>query len=395
MTKKILFISNGHGEDLNAAHILAALLELKPDLRVSALPIVGEGRAYQKLGIPLIAPTQNLPSGGFVYMGYEQLWRDMGAGLFSLLGAQIRALLKFGKEWDFVFATGDVVVILAALLTRCPFGVFLVSSSAFYEGRMILPFLARWGLASGRCHIVFTRDNFSAVELQKQGLTKAEFWGYPIMDGLTVDYPQLQLEPQLPVIALVPGSRMPECGHNLALQLQVIEILHRELGFNAQVCAALVPQLQENLLPFLAPIGWSCSGEGGLTKEGIGVNYYSSAFGEILQKCDLVLGMAGTAVEQAVGLGKPVIQFPGQGPQFTYRFAEAQNRLLGLSVKTIGTKPATIETLREVAKAIPQILTDQSYLEACKINGGLRVGQAGGSLAMAHRLLDLIYAQGS
>jgi len=393
LTKKVLFISNGHGEDLNGAAILAALLELKPDLGVSALPIVGEGRAYQKMGIPLIAPTRNLPSGGFIYMGYDQLWRDMGAGLFGLLGSQLGALGQYGKKGDFVFAVGDVVVILAALLTGCPFGVFLVSSSAYYEGRMILPLLARWGLASGRCKVVFTRDNFSALDLQKRGLKKAEFRGYPIMDGLTTEDAQLELDPQLPLIALVPGSRMPECGHNLALQLRTIEILHQEVGFNAQVCAALVPQLQENLRPFLTPIGWSLSEGGVMTKDGIKVNYYSSAFGEILQKCDIVLGMAGTAVEQAVGLGKPVLQFPGRGPQFTYRFAEAQNRLLGLSVKTIGTKPATIDTLREAAKTIPQILSDRDYLEACKINGKVRVGQAGGSLAIARRLLELIETQ--
>lgn len=39
--------------------------------------------------------------------------------------------------------------------------------------------------------------------------------------------------------------------------------------------------------------------------------------------------MAGTAAEQAVGLAKPVLQLPGQGPQFTASFAEAQRRLLG------------------------------------------------------------------
>ena len=39
--------------------------------------------------------------------------------------------------------------------------------------------------------------------------------------------------------------------------------------------------------------------------------------------------MAGTAAEQAIGLGKPVIQIEGKGPQFTKSFAEAQRRLLG------------------------------------------------------------------
>ena len=59
---------------------------------------------------------------------------------------------------------------------------------------------------------------------------------------------------------------------------------------------------------------------------------YADAFADILQQSSLVIGMTGTAVEQAVGLGKPVITVPGNGPAFTYRFAEAQHRLLGNSV---------------------------------------------------------------
>ena len=42
--------------------------------------------------------------------------------------------------------------------------------------------------------------------------------------------------------------------------------------------------------------------------------------------------MAGTAAEQAIGLGKPVIQIEGKGPQFTKSFAEAQRLLLGKNV---------------------------------------------------------------
>jgi uncharacterized protein (TIGR03492 family) len=42
--------------------------------------------------------------------------------------------------------------------------------------------------------------------------------------------------------------------------------------------------------------------------------------------------MAGTATEQAVLLGKLVVQIEGKGPQFTATFAEAQRRLLGTNI---------------------------------------------------------------
>lgn len=58
-----------------------------------------------------------------------------------------------------------------------------------------------------------------------------------------------------------------------------------------------------------------------------------SQFADCLHVCVGGLAMAGTATEQLVGLGKPVVTIPGQGPQFNFRFAEAQQRLLGKSVR--------------------------------------------------------------
>lgn len=69
--------------------------------------------------------------------------------------------------------------------------------------------------------------------------------------------------------------------------------------------------------------------------EAVEVICSADAFADILQQSSLVIGMTGTAVEQAVGLGKPVNAVPGNGPAFTYRFAEAPNRLLGDSVQVI------------------------------------------------------------
>ena len=83
------------------------------------------------------------------------------------------------------------------------------------------------------------------------------------------------------------------------------------------IFSAIKPSFSENKLEQLEVI---CSAD---------------AFADILQQSSLVIGMAGTAVEQAVGLGKPVIALPGNGPAFTYRFAEAQNRLLGDSVQLL------------------------------------------------------------
>jgi uncharacterized protein (TIGR03492 family) len=93
------------------------------------------------------------------------------------------------------------------------------------------------------------------------------------------------------------------------------------------------------------------------------------AFADILQQSSLVIGMTGTELEQAVGLGKPVIAVPENGPAFTYRFAEAQNRLLGDSVYVIGTQPANSHIIKEAALAVDRTLQDNKYLASCIKNG--------------------------
>ena len=45
-TEGLLVISNGHGEDLIALRILEAVHAQSPRLRLSVLPLVGEGKAF-------------------------------------------------------------------------------------------------------------------------------------------------------------------------------------------------------------------------------------------------------------------------------------------------------------------------------------------------------------
>ena len=101
--------------------------------------------------------------------------------------------------------------------------------------------------------------------------------------------------------------------------------------------------------------------------------------------------MTGTAVEQAVGLGKPVIAVPGNGPAFTYRFAEAQNRLLGdSSVQVIGTQPTNSHIIKEAEEAVDRTLQDNKYLASCIKNGLERMGRSGGSIKIANYVANYL-----
>ncbi|PSF32670.1 hypothetical protein C7H19_21330 [Aphanothece hegewaldii CCALA 016] len=396
MTKTILFLSNGHGEDLNASLILQALLKNYPKIAfISAMPLVGDGTAYHRLNIPIIGPTQTLPSGGMIYTQLSNLVKDLWSGLIKLTWRQIKAVLKYSQNCDLIIAVGDIFPITLAYLTRRPFVAFIVSTSSYYEGRLHLPFLTWWCLKSSQCQQIFTRDAFTAKDLQQQGFKQAIFLGYPVMDVLHRTETDLGLEKNYqPMIALLPGSRLPEALSNLGLLLNICEeiALIRPMQFRV----ALVPSITEDDLMILAQnIGWRYLEQGKLIKrtqkdDVILVRYFFNAFANILYECDLVLGMAGTAVEQAVGLGKPVVQIPGYGPQFTYRFAEAQMRLLGVSVTTIGKNPNEANLFRHAAQEVIKILHDPDYLHSCVGNGKERMGEKGGSDAIAKQIIYLL-----
>lgn len=391
MTKKVLFLSNGHGEDLNASLILQALIKSNPTIAfTAAMPLVGDGATYRGLNIPIIGPTKTLPSGGMIYTHVLNLIKDLWSGLIKLTWLQIQAVLKYSQNCDLLIAVGDIFPITVAYLTRRPFVAFIVSTSSYYEGRLKLPWITQWCLKSSKCQQIFTRDAFTAADLQQQGLKKAIFAGYPVMDVLSRTGTDLELEKIRPMIALLPGSRLPEALNNLGLLLNICAEIAKIRPIQFRV--ALISSITEDDLNTLAQnIGWRYLGQGKLMKrtekdDVFVVRCFYDAFADILYESDLVLGMAGTAVEQAVGLGKPVVQIPGDGPQFTYRFAEAQMRLLGLSVTTVGKKANELNLFRHTAQEVIKILHDPDYLHSCVANGKERMGEKGGSEEIARQI---------
>ena len=397
----VLVISNGHGEDLNGGLVCDAFLALAPGHSVGALPIVGGGRAYRRRGLPLLVQGVDLPSGGMVYQGFN-LFRDLIAGWIPQTLAQIRAARSQGPRYRLVLSIGDHVPLLFAWLTGRPTVVFLVSTSSYYEGKLRLPQLTRWLCSRPEVLHVLTRDAFTARDLQSQGLAKARFVGYPVMDALQSREGQEPLEGlscdaalNAISIVLLPGSRLPEAQANLALMVQVCERIVQlapEQPWSFE--AAVVPGTTgPGLVQEIEAMGWRANNHH-LVKGKARISISADAFAETLQRARLVLGMAGTAVEQAVGLGKPVVQLVGRGPQFTYAFAEAQMRLLGQAVFTVGRQPAGSREIDSSAELILQMLADPHLPAICQSCGLERVGPPGGSRAIAQVLLEHLDANG-
>ena len=403
MTQRLLYISNGHGEDNHSSHIIRTLRAIRPELDIAALPIVGEGNAYRNIDVPIVGPTYTLPSGGFTYMNRLRLIDDIRAGLLTMTWKQYKAMKRYVGKVDFVAATGDTIGQAFALLSGKPFVSFISPLSAMYEGRLNMDLILWQILKSDRCKAVATRDAYTAEDLRKQGIEKVHFGGIPSLDRLKPKGKDIQLTESDKMIALLPGSRTAEAVRNFKLEMQ-LALETAQINSNLVFRAALVPSVMAEAEQIAADMGWTFSqheaekgnspwarlsaGGNDDYPEPVEILCYSDAFSDIACSTHLVVGMAGLAVDQAMAIGKPIVQIAGEGPQFTYAFAEAQDRLLGLSVQTIGTQAATPAILKEAAQCIVKTVDDETYLKACVDNGQERFGPFGASARIANLILD-------
>ena len=410
---RLLCLSNGHGEDAIAAQILRPL-QLHPQAPdLGALPLVGEGRPYTQLGISLVGKTKIMPSGGFI-MDKRQLWRDVRGGLLTLLWQQWRAIRSWRSSGGIILAVGDLVPLLLAWLSGAKYYFVGTAKSEYYlrdeagrlpnrpwwdgwSGSVYLPW-ERWLMTRSRCLGVFPRDSLTTQMLCQRGI-KAFDLGNPMMDDLAelgeeviIDLPE---ESRLLSILLLPGSRPPEAYENWQLLVKAVVSCGSQFPQQSLLfLAAIVPSLDLDILSkTLFQHGWRASvvqGETGLTPTQQSLVFSSglatlvitqSGFKESVLQADVAVAMAGTATEQFVGLGKPAIAIPGQGPQYTYAFAEAQTRLLGSSL-TLVKHP------HQVGKAIYDLLQNADRLQIISENGRRRLGNPGAGARIAEFIMQ-------
>ena len=402
---KLLCLSNGHGEDIIAVRILQHLRT--PVNNLAALPLVGEGQAYQQLpDIPIIGRVQKMPSGGFIYMDSSQLLGDLKGGLLQLLYSQVQTVRQWGKEGGFILAVGDIVPLFLAWLSGAEYAFVGTAKSEYYlrdengqlsrqswwqkwegwSGSVYLPW-ERWLMTHPRCRVVFPRDRLTTETLQRWSIPAVDL-GNPMMDNLEPGGIIAPSPPGVLNLTLLPGSRSPEAYENWRLILAAVS----QLKISPLRClAAIAPSL--DLDPFgsvLKATGW-VPVDGHTSKEQqlfqrdqMTMLLTREGFNDCLHLGDMAIAMAGTATEQFVGLGKPAIAIPGKGPQFTPAFAEAQSRLLGPSL-------ILAENPQAVAGVVRSLLQDSPQLATIAANGRRRLGEAGAGDRIADYLISQIF----
>ena len=397
--KPVLLLSNGHGEDLSGAKIAEALMAR--GIAVEALPLVGHGRPYRQAGVPVLGRTRECSTGGLGYTSLAGQLREIREGQWTYLLGRLLWLARHRKRFERVVGVGDLLAVLGAWLGGPGAAVYLVAYSSHYEGQLRLPWPCGALLRSSRIIQIWSRDALTAHQLSAQLGKPVVFAGNPFLDGVMevgqpTAQPPAQPTPQGQSLALLPGSRMPEALHNLGLMLQVVSRLP---GQNLRIQAALVSSLTaEAIEAMAAPLGWQLDPTRTLLRRGPWqVELGWGQFAAILNRADLALASAGTASEQAVGLGKPVLQLCGRGPQFTAKFAEAQRRLLGPGVSCATGKPGSSAVLQATAELAAQQLAALTDPEAgprwrhqLAALGAERIGAPGGSAQIATTIMERI-----
>lgn len=387
----LLFVSNGHGEDEIACRILAALRATGQTLPpVEAWPMVGAGAAYRALGVPVVGPANTLPGEGFSTLSLRLFLRDLRAGWIGTHVRQLAFARGLRGRYRLLVGVGDVVPLAAGFLTRTPMAFVSCAKSAFY---------ARSRRADGhtgperwlmrRCRDVFPRDRLTAERLRAHGVPNSDL-GNPMMDGLEAAEPTLTPRAGCAAVAMLPGSRS-DATDNALLLLAAAAVAGAGTEMAPRFLFACHPAVDLDRVAATACAGggwqqaaWDhplaaphlCLTHAGGAKALL----LHDAFAAVLAASTLAVGMAGTANEQAVGCGLPLIVVPGRGNQGE-SYVRMKMRWFGPAALRARPVP------EEIAAAIAALLADPARRAAMAREGRARMGPPGASRAIALAIL--------
>ncbi len=353
---KILFITNGHGEDIIAARIIKEI----QNEQIFAFPLVGEGKSFEELkNVEILGSRKKMPSGGFVYQSFSNIVKDIFSGLIGNTLEQIKTLKILKGTFDKVIAIGDIVPIIGSIIVSEKF-IFIGCAKSDYYDYSYTP----WEkfLLKKRCKMCFPRDEKTTENLISYGI-KCAYVGNPMMDCIeTTNEPFNKNEYDF-TIGLLPGTR-----DDFYLNLEDMITLSEHIDKIFQ------SQNKKNLYLISA------------TKE-IDISKYTNKenvilatnkFGDVISQSDLIIGLSGTGNEQAAGLGKPIVSFTGRGVQYTSSFAKRQKQLLGDAI-FVGSR-----NFQKTAQKVWEILTDKTLMQKMATCGKKRMGPKGAAKKIAY-----------
>jgi len=396
VTHSLLFICNGHGEDIIASEIIKRLLKKIKNKNIEVLPLVGHGDVFNSIKsnkFRKIGFLKELPSGGFSNQSLKGFLLDLFAGFLIINLRNFLIVKQKSKQNCKIIAVGDFLPLLYAWSTGCEFSFIGTPKSdhtwSSGPGWALSDFYhklkgSEWDpwemflMTSPRCKNLIVRDKITANNLNSKKIN-AKYLGNPMMDFVNAENEKISNIISFKRIILLIGSRYPEALKNLENFLDCLQdfnfpndlVILLPLSINANVIkihSYLIKYgfIEQNKVKFLIDEDsvWKKKDQYVVIGKGK-FNLWASL-------AEVGLSNAGTATEQITGLGIPSLSLPGSGPQFTKSFAKRQSRLLGGSVLVCKNKKILL-------KRLSLLLREKVYrLEQAKI-GKKRMGQSGAS----------------
>lgn len=387
----LLLVSNGHGESAIAGYIAREVARLAPQAVVEHFRLVGRDPA--DAWPPPVGPQRDMPSGGLVTYGdARNVIADLRAGLIGLSLRQF-GFLGSQRARHVIVAVGDVYCLAACLLfARRPTIFVATARSEYVAGHSRLECaVARRAVAT------FARDEATAAALRVRGV-RAQWVGNLMMDGLVPAVSNtLPVDSAALRFGVLPGSRT-DAAANAGSAARRLRRIAARLGsrqasiqafvsvadtVDAGALARAIVASGIEMFPTGATTGAIARGRAPETN--LEMFVVSGLFAELLSTSDIVLGQAGTANEQAAGLGKPVIAAcePGRRPDRVGWYRKRQQLLLGDALLVL---PDDDEAF---AEGVIRLLDDSARKGRMSRTGRDRMGPPGGATRVAECIVAL------
>ena len=368
-SNRVLFISNGAGEDSIASQIIADLPESLPR---EAMPLVGEGSAYKDLA-PVVGPRQAMPSGGLIQEDWRNLWKDINGGLFCLTLKQIAWLRQQRQRFTQIVAVGDLWPVILAVLSGIRPITFIGTAKSDYHHPYSA--LEAFILRTFQVHSL-VRDEPTAESLRQKGV-KAAWVGNAMMDGLVPQELDFKLDKTKEVgLALFPGSRKA-----------TYQVLAKRLGKDVCAFIAVAPSIDTNELAQACSDftlgdcpypGWHTLTDKHETADPQARFFLIKGhLADVLKYSRVALGLAGTAHEQAAGWGIPIVAYEPGGESHLRWYRARQKGLLGDALIVSEDRDP------DIVEALFNLIHNEADRQRRAEIGRKRLGPPGGSERMA------------
>ncbi|MCF6343956.1 MAG: hypothetical protein L3J15_04665 [Devosiaceae bacterium] len=361
--KRILFISNGNGEDSISAAIIK---EIPKGFLLDAFPVIGFGSAYGGV-CNIVGPVMHIPSEGHRKAG--SIAKDIKGGMLSGTWRSIKFLRSIKGKYHKIIAIGDSVVPILCTLAGIKIDIYLDVYKNGYAHTYLK--IERWAIKKA-CKKTYCRDDILAASLRKYKIN-AISKGNIMIDIIPFgDYDVSLHRSKKTAITLLPGSRKTT-ARNLKLQVEAIKKLPKALYPDIFVAVARDISVEElakvTSMKYHEAISKQASDLGYLSDGELKLNLTSGVAGNIIKASDVLLSQAATLTLQALGIGKPAISFieDNDRPKRT----SDRKKLAGDSRVFVS------QDADELAHAMKNLLGDKKQRDRMGEIGKSRIGSSG------------------